>query len=190
MTQRTINTKETAKPEDFGRIWRPFARWQSKFNSNNNINSSENFWTRNFGGYKSTGETPKPTTETPKYKPLVENSPMKPQPNGESSNLFNIHRPIKEPKSNPNYGKKDLNEAQRSLENVNKFKEAYGLNNGNRKPMSEGFGGENIKEGSLSFEFGGEKITFKVSKSDLKGVDKKHANFNGHVATIRNKMAK
>jgi hypothetical protein len=69
MTRRTINTEGTAKPEDFGRIWRPFARWQSKFNSNNNINSSENFWTRNFGGYKakSNVEAPKTnSTEVPK----------------------------------------------------------------------------------------------------------------------------
>lgn len=134
-------------------------------------------------------ETPtsRPSTETP-YKPLIENSPLKPQPKGESSELFNIQRPIKEPKSTPNYGKKDLNEVQKSIENIRKFRESYGFD-GTRKPMAKGFDGETIKEGSLSFEFGGEKITLKVSKSDLKGVDRKHANFNSHVVDIRNRIA-
>lgn len=130
----------------------------------------------------------KSSIETP-YKPLVENSPLKSQPKGESSELFNIRRPIKEPKSTPNYGKKDLNEVQKSIENIRKFRESYGFD-GTKKPMAKGFDGETIKEGSLSFEFGGEKITLKVSKSDLKGVDRKHANFNSYVVNIRNRIAK
>jgi hypothetical protein len=73
---------------------------------------------------------------------------------------------------------------------MRKFRESYGFNEGTKKPMAKGFGGENIKEGSLSFEFGGEKITLKVSKSDLKGVDRKHANFNNQVLNIRSRIAK
>jgi hypothetical protein len=53
MSQRTITTEGTASPKDFGLLWRPFAKWQTKpiFNSKND-NNSKGVLNKVFGGYK------------------------------------------------------------------------------------------------------------------------------------------
>jgi multisubunit Na+/H+ antiporter MnhE subunit len=51
--------------------------------------------------------------------------------------------------------------------------------------MSNGYGQSNtLKSGTLSVEIGGEKITFKVSKSDIKDLNA------GKVSEIRGKIAR
>lgn len=103
----------------------------------------------------------------------------------ESEPLFNIKRPIKEPKSKPTYGKKDLSEVDRSFEEIRNFKKSYGLD-GNNSPMVGGYGqsGNNIKSGTLNFEIDGQKITFKVSKSELKDINE------GKISNIRGRIAR
>lgn len=109
----------------------------------------------------------------------------------ESEPLFNIKRPIKEPKSKPTYGKKDLSEVDRSFEEIRNFKKSYGLD-GNNSPMVGGYGqsGNNIKSGTLNFEIGGQKITFKVSKSELKDINEgKISNIRGRIARQVNQIS-
>ena len=109
----------------------------------------------------------------------------------ESESLFNIKRPIKEPKSKPNYGKKDLSEVDRSFEEIRNFKKSYGLD-GNNSPMVGGYGqsGADIKSGTLNFEIGGQKITFKVSKSELKDINEgKISNIRGRIARQVNQIS-
>lgn len=103
----------------------------------------------------------------------------------ESEPLFNIKRPIKEPKSKLTYGKKDLSEVDRSFEEIRNFKKSYGLD-GNNSPMVGGYGqsGNNIKSGTLNFEIDGQKITFKVSKSELKDINE------GKISNIRGRIAR
>lgn len=121
-------------------------------------------------------------TSSPKQ--VQQTSGNQPQPI-ESEPLFNIKRPIKEPKSKPNYGKKDLSEVDRSFEEIRNFKKSYGLD-GSNSPMVGGYGqsGANIKSGTLNFEIGGQKITFKVSKSELKDINE------GKISNIRGRIAR
>ena len=118
----------------------------------------------------------------PNKQPLVSNSPIERW----QQTPLNIKEPIKQP-SQP-VRKVDLEEANRSLQEIRNFRKSYGFE-GN-SPMQQGFGEAAIKSGKITVDLGGEKVTFEVSRSDLKGIDRTKANFDGKVASIRGKIAR
>lgn len=124
---------------------------------------------------------PKVTSESPK--PTFWNNPQGGPPlKQDNSPLFNIRRPIKE--SKPNYGKKNVGELDKDFQELNNFRKSYGFSE-KPSPVTGGYGTNvDLKSGTLSFEFGGQKFKFKVSKPEVKDLNA------GKISTIRGRMAR
>ena len=116
----------------------------------------------------------------PNKQPKVPNSPLK---KDVDVSPLNIKKNIETSKSN--YGKRDLEEVNRSLKEIRDFKQSYGLDN-IKGSITGGYGqsGSTLKSGKVEVEIGGKKFTFKVSKSDLKDLNE------GKISTIRGKIAR
>ena len=64
MSQRTVTTEGTAQPEDFGLLWRRFAKYQTRPIFNSKDNNSDGIFNKFFGGYKPKSNSNNPTEQS------------------------------------------------------------------------------------------------------------------------------
>lgn len=123
----------------------------------------------------------KPQLALPNKQPKVSDSPVKKDVN---VSPLDVKKNIENPK--PNYGKKDLEEVNKSLKEIKNFRQSYGLDKENIGSITGGYGqsGATLKSGKIEVEIDGKKFIFKVSKSDLENLNK------GKVSQIRGNIAK
>lgn len=135
---------------------------------------------------KQNNETTKPQLSLPNKQPKVPDSPIK--KDIDVSPFLNIKENIKVP-----YGKKDLEEVNRSLKEIRNFRQSYGLDKNNVGSIIGGYGqsGSTLKSGKIEVEIDGKKFTFKVSKSDLKNLNEgKISNIRGNIARQVEQLSK